>query len=631
MLNVRNLTVKYHTSQGDLPVLDRTNLSVKKGEKLGIIGESGSGKTSLALALTGLSDGYIQGSVTFNEEELLLKSREDWEQLRGSTISIVMQQAGEMLTPVIPLIKQVMETFLKLFPHQHEEALRRAAYMLQRVGLKEDLFYRYPYTLSGGEVQRALLAMALINEPELLILDEPVSSLDALTKADILELLEEVTIDCTMIVISHDLHTVGRLADRTAVLYCGSLLETAPTAQILQTPQHPYTRALVRSYPSIYGLKELQGIRGDFPSLGERPGGCPFHTRCTQALEVCSREHPRPVEKSPGWFLSCHRGGVIELLRGTQISQRYMLEKKKEQERYLEAVRDIDIFLLEGEVFALVGESGSGKSTLGRILAGVDTPYKGKVYFQGKELQNLSREEKKAARRGLQMLFQNSGEALSHRMTVLDLVSEPLLIQEIGDQQSKHEAVRRCLQWVHLPGDEHFLNEYPHHLSGGELQRVALARALVLEPRVLIADEPSASLDASVQAKVIKLLLKLQNERGFALFLITHDLAMAARASDRMGVMHNGVIVEEGPASNILRNPLHPYTQSLVGAAPSLNEALSPAKKPPRRKAAPVSPNGKSACSYSSNCAHSCTECFHYIPPVVDVGFQKVSCHLYNA
>ncbi len=573
MLEISDLTVKVPTAHGNLPVLNGVNLSVKKGEIWGIVGESGSGKSTLALTVMGMSAGIVTGSVKFRGEELLHKSSREWEKVRGSSISMVRQQSGEMLTPMIPLIDQVMEPSLKELPYQKEEAYQRAARLLSRVGLGESFFYRYPFTLSGGEVQKALLAMALVTDPELLILDEPVSSLDALTKSEILDLLEELSDERTVLVISHDLSTVARLASETAVLYCGSILEKAPTSSCLQTPLHPYTRSLVRAYPTLDGPRELQGIRGEFPSLSERPGGCPFHPRCTQSLEVCAREHPQsaPAEVNSGWFLSCHRGGVIELLRGRGLTQRYSLNglngvPGSSGSSYLEAVSGVNVSLREGEVYALVGESGSGKSTLGRILAGVDPPFRGEVFFQGTELRRFKGRAKKELSRDLQMLFQNAGEALSHRLTVSELVAEPLIIQKIGDEQSRREAVCRSLEWVELPTNDHFLNEYPHHLSGGELQRVALARALVLEPRLLIADEPSASLDASVQAKVIKLLLHLQNERGFALFLITHDLALAARAGDRIGVMQAGRIVEEATPSRIIHHPGHPYTQSLLSS-----------------------------------------------------------------
>lgn len=709
MLQIEDLTVQFHTHHGLLTVLDRVSLEVKPGEKLGVVGESGSGKTTLALTLLGMSGGEAKGSVKFKGEELLGRTQEEWQRLRGSSISMVRQQSGEMLTPTLPLLDQVMEPYLKEHPGHKDEARRRATDMLERVGLDRRFFRRYPYTISGGEVQRALLAMALVPDPELLILDEPVSSLDALTRADILKLLEDIIREreqksgreCSVLVISHDLSSVARLADRTAVFYCGSVMETGPTGAVLRlqpkgktprepgehgkapgeaaypegqpgkkglrpvqnsysstegearstvSPGHPYTRALVRAYPTLDGVKELQGIRGEFPPLEERPAGCPFHPRCTQSLEVCAREKPVPVELEPGRYLSCHRGGVVQLLRGRGIRQVYSLDEaagaegsegskgtgtvrtewntdwtewsaeapesaspplhglheqgeslnsrveagnrdevqgktgktgdtgkprggilsgiRKKSQRpeatALEAVKGVDVTLYEGEVYVLVGESGSGKTTLGRILAGVDRPVEGDVLYGGKDIARLKSKESREVRRGLQLLFQNAGEALSHRLAVEELVAEPLVVQGIGDRESRREAVVKALEWVHLPTGEHFLQEYPHHLSGGELQRVALARALVLEPKVLVADEPSASLDASVQAKIVKLLLQLQNERGFALFLITHDLALAARAGDRVGVMHGGRIVEEGPAAVIMRHPSHPYTQTLL-------------------------------------------------------------------
>jgi len=600
MLKVKDLTVKYHPHSGaakyhshhdHITVLDRVNLQLNPGEKLGLVGESGSGKTSLALSLVGMCEGQVQGSIKYKGEELLEKTPQQWGRIRGSRISMVRQQSGEMLTPNLPLLEQVMEPYLKDYPGQKEEARRRASTLLQKVGLESSYFQRYPYTLSGGEVQRSLIAMALVSDPELLILDEPVSSLDALTRSDILSLLDEVTREqnYSVLVISHDLDTVARLADRTAVLYCGALMEAGDTKEVLQDPRHPYTRSLVRAYPTLEGIKELQGIRGEFPPPDNRPGGCPFHPRCTQPLEICAHKRPRADIIENNRLLSCHRGGVIELLRCRGVTQRFKLEatakssvsfgkSTAKKQLSLEAVKGVDLNLHEGEVYALLGESGSGKTTLGRILAGVDRPCSGEIHFRGNNINRLSPKESKKTRRYLQMLFQNAGEALSHRMAVFDLVAEPLIIQEIGNHQSRKEAVNRALQWVHLPVDEDFLHRYPHHLSGGELQRVALARALVLQPKVLVADEPSASLDASVQAKIVKLLLQLQNERGFTLVLITHDLALAARAGDRVGIMHEGKIVEEGPASRILRHPQHPYSKALLQAASSSLFTSSPQK-----------------------------------------------------
>ncbi|MFO7952536.1 MAG: ABC transporter ATP-binding protein [Bacillota bacterium] len=630
MLEIKNLTIKYPTSQGLLTVLDDINLRVQPGEKLGIIGESGSGKTSLALALMGLSPGKVEGSINYHGKELLPQSSEEWEKLRGETFSMVMQHSGEMLTPVIPLLKQVAEAYLKKHPQSKAEAHRQAAHYLEKVGLPEHFHQRLPYTLSGGEVQRALLAMALISDPELLILDEPVSSLDAISREEILTLLDKLTFNRTVLVISHDLSSVARLAGKTSVLYCGTLLESGPTGHLFQEPLHPYSRALVRAYPTIGGVKELQGIRGEFPLLSERPGGCPFHPRCTQSIEICSREKPVPRHKKDNRVLSCHRGGVVELLRGETISRRYLLEKgngANKKSAYLEAVQKVDISLDEGEVYALVGESGSGKTTLGRVLAGVDRPDAGRIFFQNQEIHSLPAKDYKKTRRDLQMLFQNSGEALSHRLNVFDLVEEPLIIQGVDNGDERLNAVYNALKSARLPLHEHFLQEYPHHLSGGELQRVAIARALVLEPRVLVADEPSASLDASIQAKIIKLLLHLQNEKGFALFLITHDLALAARAGDRIGVMYSGHLVEEGPSAIMIQRPLHPYTRQLLQAAPSLEQEV----KETRGGQAPKStgePEVNRGCPYAKACPEAEKRCLQEMPALKRTDHRKIACHL---
>ncbi len=632
MLEIKNLNVKYPSTQGLLTVLDNINLRLEPGGKLGIVGESGSGKTSLALALMGLSPGKVEGSILYRGRELLSQSRDEWEKLRGETIAMVMQHSGEMLTPLIPLINQVSEAYLKKHSHGKDKAYRQAFHFLEKVGLPERFHRRLPYTLSGGEVQRALLAMALITDPELLILDEPVSSLDALSREEILKLLDELTVERTVLVISHDLSSVARLAERTSVLYCGTLLESGPTGALFQEPHHPYSRALVRSYPTIGGVKELQGIRGDFPPLAERPGGCPFHPRCTQAIEVCAREKPSPRHQDNGRVLSCHRGGVVELLRGEAISRRYLLEKgsgTNKQAAYLEAVKGVDVCLDEGEVYALVGESGSGKTTLGRVLAGIDRPEAGSVYFQGQDIQSLPAKDYKKTRRDLQMLFQNSGEALSHRLNVFELVEEPLIIQNEGSGQTRREAVYNALKWARLPVNDHFLQEYPHHLSGGELQRVAIARALVLEPRVLIADEPSASLDPSVQAKIIKLLLHLQNEKGFALFFITHDLALAARAGDRIGVMHSGRLVEEGPSAAIVQRPLHPYTRQLLQAAPTLGHwKLEAGAAYLPVTTGEAGHNG--LCPYLNACPEAGQRCREGMPVLAETDHRKVACHLYD-
>ncbi len=621
MLDINNLKVTFDTRMGEVNVLNQVSLKIAPGERVGIIGESGSGKTTLALSIMGLVQGQVQGSIKYRGEELLDKREEDWEKIRSKKISMVFQNTGEMLNPVYTLLDQVMEPYLKVNPGKKKEAFNRASNLLKKVGLREDHFYAYPFTLSGGEVQRGLIAMALINDPELLILDEPTSALDALTRAELIRLLDEIAQNKTILVISHDLSTVIKLTRRTAVLYAGSIMETGPTESLLREPKHPYSRALVRAYPTRTTVKDLQGIRGEFPSLVEPPSGCPFHPRCTQALEKCSQEKPCLVEAEEG-ALACHRGGIITLLRGENLVRRFPRQGKEGKEIYFNAVDGAGVTLKEGEILALVGESGSGKTTLAHILAGINQPTEGKVYFQDREIYSLKGREKKDLRRRLQILFQNPQEAVSHRMMVHDLVEEPLEIQGIGDKETRVQGVKEALGLVGLPGDSFFLHKYPHELSGGELQRVTIARALVMKPKVLIADEPSASLDASVQAKMLKLLMHLQNEQGFALFLITHDLALAGKVGDRVAVMFLGKIVEEGPTSEVFRFPLHPYTELLLDMAPSLEREV-----PSLRRTVKLKEEEGKGCPYYAHCPYSTELCSREEPPLKEKGFQRVACH----
>ncbi|RQD78361.1 MAG: ABC transporter ATP-binding protein [Candidatus Syntrophonatronum acetioxidans] len=621
MLDINNLKVTFETRMGEVKVLEKVSLKVSPGERVGIIGESGSGKTTLALSIMGLVQGRVQGSIKYRGEELLDKKEEDWEKIRSQKISMVFQNTGEMLNPVYALIDQVMEPYLKVNPGKKKEAFSRASNLLKKVGLREDHFYAYPFTLSGGEIQRGLIAMALMNEPELIILDEPTSALDALTKGELIRLLDEIARDKTVLVISHDLSTVIKLTRRTAVLYAGSIMEAGSTESLLREPRHPYSRALVRAYPTRTTVKDLQGIRGEFPSLVDPPSGCPFHPRCTQALEKCSQEKPLLAEKGEG-TLACHRGGVVTLLKGEKIIQKFPRQGKDGKEIYFNAVDGAGVTLKEGEILALVGESGSGKTTLAQILAGINRPTAGKVYFQEREIYSLKGQEKKDLRRRLQILFQNPQEAVSHRMMVHDLVEEPLDIQDIGDKETRVQAVKEALGLVGLPGDSFFLHKYPHELSGGELQRVTIARALVMKPKVLIADEPSASLDASVQAKILKLLMHLQNEQGFALFLITHDLALAGKVGDRVAVMFSGKIVEEGPTSEIFRYPLHPYTELLLDMAPSLEREV-----PSIRRTVKLKEEGERGCPYYVHCPYSTDICTREEAPLKEIGFQRVACH----
>lgn len=550
MLKLDALQVSY----GKKRILDGIDLELQNGESLAVIGESGAGKTTLASSLMRLVDGGMKGKIVFNGLDLLSLSEEAINRLRGNRIALAPQNANNTLNPVHTILNQVAEPIIEHQLKSGQEAREQASILLNSFGIQANRFSAYPHELSGGEQQRVLLAIASANKPELLILDEPISSLDAPARAKAIELIKRVNHDCSLIVMTHDIATAAGLADKVAVLYAGRIVELGSISDVLSQPRHPYTRALIRCYPAMTTGKDLQGIKG---VMDRSVTGCAFHPRCTQAIEICQREVP-PLRLIQGRHIACHRGGIIRLLSTKNLSKRF---------GSLLAVDAVNITIEGGETLALVGESGSGKTTLAKLIMGLIEPSEGEVYLENSLVSNRGRD----FYRQVQMIFQNPGESLSHRLSVLELVKEPLDIQDIGTEEDRDGQVRQVLREVELPVTEAFLNEYPHHLSGGEMQRVAIARALVLQPRLLIADEPVAFLDSSLQAKILKLLLNLQEQRGLSLLFITHDIAVARRISDRMAVMKDGKIIEQGPARTIMTSPAHAYTRELSQAALDLS------------------------------------------------------------
>ena len=550
MLKIKDLRVNY----GQERVLTGIDLEVRDGECVAIVGESGAGKTTLGLSIMRLVDGNVRGEILLNGVDLLSLPEKSMKEIRWDRVSMVFQNTNNVLNPVHTVIDQVMEPMIEHHRSDKSEAKERASQLLTRTGLSQERFSAYPHHLSGGEQQRVLIAMALANDPELVILDEPVSSLDAASGAEIIGLLKSISRGRTFIMISHDISSAAKLADTMATMYGGRIMELGPVSEVLSRPRHPYTRALLRSYPNMTTVKDLQGIKGRMT----RPvAGCPFHPRCTQAIEVCAQETPSLVP-TQGRYLACHRGGVITLLACRNLSKSF---------GPLKAVDSVNLSIEGGETLALVGQSGSGKTTLAKTLMGLWESDEGDVFLEGTKIDNRGKD----FYRKVQMIHQNPGESLSHRLSVLELVREPLDIQEIGTKEEREHKVVRVLDEVELPNKGEFLGRYPHHLSGGELQRVCIARALVLDPRVLVADEPTSFLDSSVQAKILKLLLNLQEQRGLSMLFITHDIALARKISDRMAIMLQGRIIEEGASSEIITEPVHPYTESLVKRASDLH------------------------------------------------------------
>jgi len=439
------------------------------------------------------------------------------DRFRWKDIAIVFQNGLEVMNPVLKVGVQVTEPMIKHLDISPEKARSKCADLFRTVGLDPKWMDSYPHQLSGGMRQRVLLAMALSCDPKLLVLDEVTSALDAFTRKEIRDLLVDLQKNgYTMLVISHDITFVSSLASRIVVMYSGKVIETGPVRDILVSPLHPYTRGLVHSTPDIFVYKDLWGIPGDVPA-GDEFEGCPFSPRCTQRIDICNKTSPVLVPAGEGREIACHRGGIAGLLAAKNLNFSYRLPDGE----YLQAVNNVNLEVMEGEVLAIVGQTGSGKSTLAHILADVIRPECGDVMFMGG---NVFGGNYGSRFNGIQIVFQDPFSSTSNRFTVLDAIKEPLYINKIGSNGDRLQMVESALELVRLPINDNFLRKYCGELSGGQRQRVALARAMVMEPKLLIADEITSALDVSTSANILRLLKGLQNRRGFAMIYISHDL-----------------------------------------------------------------------------------------------------------
>lgn len=571
LLRVDDLTVTY---PGPPPVraVDALSLSVGPGECVGVLGESGSGKSTMARALVGLvSEAQVVGGLRLADVDLTALDEDGWRTVRWQRVALVFQSTAA-LNPVLRVGAQIAETLRVHRGMSSRAADRRAGELLAEVGLGEWAAPRYPRELSGGQRRLALLAMALSCDPELIVLDEPTAGLDPVTRGAVLELLARIREQGrSLLVLTHDVDALRALADRVLVLYRGWLAETGPAHQVLEDPRHPYTWGLLNAYPTLGTIKDLRGIRGDPPDPTSVAVGCPFADRCTQDVAE-SHEPGRPPLVAPDGedgqrLVSCVRAGLVAVLEARDLHKAYHVRSGLRRRTRIPAVDGISLTVREQEVVGLVGANGAGKSTLGQLLLRLLEPDEGSVFIEGRDVLAADRGELKAIRRRAQMLFQEPYEAMSPRMTVRQALLEPLEVQQVGDSQERDAAVRAALTSVRLPPQDGFLGRYTHELSGGQVQRVGLARALVLEPKLLIADEPVEGLDPSEQAKVLQLLKAVQVERGMAMILVSHDLAVVLRVADRVIVLDQGRIAEENTGSRLLLNPRHPATRRLLDAS----------------------------------------------------------------
>ncbi|MEW6523929.1 MAG: ABC transporter ATP-binding protein [Bacillota bacterium] len=560
VLAVEGLSAAYVGQKREVRALRDVSFDLCPGETLGIIGESGSGKTTLAFSILGLlgAPHKVSGRVTINGKEILSLPEEEKKKLRWRQVAMVFQNSREVLNPVLKLAEQLTEPMVRHLGLRGTELESAVKGLLDLVGLPPFWLEAYPHQLSGGMLQRVLLAMALSCGPQYLIADEPTTSLDAVCRQEILSKIKSLQAQkgFGLVVISHDLSVVADMAERLMVLYCGEILEMGRTGEVLEEPRHPYTRGLVNSCVKRFQYKDLWGIPGEpVRDAGKR---CSFVTRCTQAIEKCNDDRPalRPVTGDRR--IRCHRGGIALLLECRGATKTFTLGHHR-----IQALSDVNISIKHGETVTLLGVSGSGKSTLAQILSGILRPDKGEVLFKGRPINGswATRQEG-----GIQLVLQDASGSVSHRFTVEEVVSEPLIINKIGCPTERSRMVQEALRAVQLPVDEAFLSRRCFALSNGQRQRLAIARALVMKPALLLADEVVSMLDVSTQANLLRLLKGLQNEKGFSMLFITHDLHLARKISERIIVLHAGIIAEEGSVKHVMEGSCCTHTQEILEA-----------------------------------------------------------------
>ncbi len=551
LLEVSDLRVRFAE---DIEALRGVNFTLEHGESLTVVGESGAGKSTLAHCLVGLVGApQATGSVRLTGRELIGATPERLRALRWSTAAIALQSVP--FNPVVTVGRQLAEPLREKGEMSRAEAAVRVAQLARELSLDPALLECYPHELSGGEKRRAMLAMVLALDPELVILDEPTAGLDPGARRELIDRVSALARDrgFALLTISHDLSAAAQMGERCMVLYAGEAMEAGASSLVIGAPAHPYSRALLNAYPAMSTTKDLRPIRGHAPDPRAVLSGCPFHPRCTQAEAVCEAEHP-PLSPSRERLVACHFGGVRQLLRAVDLHMTF-----RRGGRAAAALQGVSFELAEGEAVGLVGPSGSGKTTLARILAGHLAPDSGELVLEGAA-------GARAMRRRIQLVMQDPWDALSPRLDVEELVREPLDVGfgEAGDARQRAAAVASILESVGLPPSGAFLRARAHELSGGQLQRIALARALIGRPKLLVADEPTSLLDASEQARLLVILRELQVEMGLALVLVSHDMAVVRKVTDRIVVLDGGRVVEEGRSEVVSADPRSLTARRLV-------------------------------------------------------------------
>jgi peptide/nickel transport system ATP-binding protein len=688
-LDITNLSTHIQLTKSVVQAVGNVDLSIEPGETLGLVGESGCGKSMTGLSIMGLlppGGAIVGGSIKLDGRELVGLPDAELRKIRGNDIAMIFQDPLTSLDPTKTIGYQVAEP-VRLHKGASKAAAReRATEVLSLVGLPKpaERLGDFPHQLSGGLRQRVMIAMALSCEPKLLIADEPTTALDVTIQAQILTLLDDLKdrLGMAMLLITHDMGVIAGHADRVQVMYAGRMVEATDTGTLFRHMRHPYTHALLASIPRLSqdSSRRLLSIGGLPPDLASPPPGCRFAPRCGRATDRCRTEEPPLAGPTRQHLFSCWHpvdgpagaGAGDGGPNGTAVPGRVaagrapgpdgpapgpdgprpaadgsgppglpLLELRNLVKEFpvtagailqrrvasVHAVSDVSFTVAAGETFGLVGESGCGKTTIGKVVVALERPDSGSVLLAGRDISSLSRGELRRQRRDLQIMFQDSYSSLDPRMRVGSIIREPLTIQHVGTHRQQQQRAYELLDEVGLPRNA--VERYPHEFSGGQRQRIGLARALTLNPKLIVADEPVSALDVSIRAQVLNLMKRLQADHGLTYIVISHDLAVVKYMADRIGVMYLGKLVEMGAASDIYQRAAHPYTAGLIATIPVPDPDQAQAVKGAEIKGelpSPVTP--PSGCRFRTRCPHAQDVCAAQEPPLRAFGPGHVAaCH----
>jgi peptide/nickel transport system ATP-binding protein len=672
LLEVEDLRTEFHMRTANVVAIDGVSFNVQQGECVGIVGESGCGKSTTGFSIMRLlpGNGHVTGGhIVLRGRDVASLSEKEMRQVRGDEVALIPQDPLTSLNPTMTIGRQIAEGVLIHRDISKQQARERALEVLTMVEMPRpaERLDQYPHELSGGLRQRVMIAMALACEPKLLIADEPTTALDVTIQAQILDLIDDLRekLHMGVILITHDMGVIAGRTDRVVVMYAGKIAEEAPTRALFERMRHPYAEALLASVPKIDQDPDesLLSIPGLPPDLSKEITNCRFSPRCLYATDQCRAEEPplvdaresgishryacfHPVQHDgtatpvtvraaaidPALTTSARHAaldGAPTILTVTNLVKEFPVLAGgvfRRRVGSVHAVSDVSLSMRRGETFGLVGESGCGKTTIGRMMVALEHPTSGSVTFEDSVLTDLNWQDLREKRRDVQLMFQDPYASLDPRMRVGTIIGEPLRVQKVGTHDEQRARVTDLLREVGLSPQA--VERYPHEFSGGQRQRIGLARALALEPKLVVADEPVSALDVSIQAQILNLMKDLQRKHSLTYVMISHDLAVIRYMADTIGVMYLGKLVEIGPAADVYTRPAHPYTQGLLDAVPSASVTTRAERKLTVRGELPSAVNPPSGCRFRTRCPRAQSVCAEVEPVLTAFGpGHSAACH----